>query len=106
MTETMQAFFLDLLVTADASIHSLVCDGVIRASAFGFETDAGYFYYNSAYDADAALASPGIVLLSSLVEQQIERGAEVFDFLKGDEPYKYRHGAVARPLYLFEGTLP
>lgn len=104
MTDGMEAFFLDLLETAGASIHNLVCGGAVRASAFGFETPSGYFYYNSAYDRDAAMASPGVVLFSSLIELQIERGATVFDFLKGQEPYKYRHGAVARPLYAAEGT--
>jgi len=104
MTDEMEAFFFDLLETAGASIHNLVCGGKIRASAFGFETPNGYFYYNSAYDRDAAMASPGVVLFSSLIELQIDRGATVFDFLKGQEPYKYRYGAVARPLYVAEGT--
>lgn len=104
MTDEMEAFFLDLLETAGASIHHLVCGGAVRASAFGFETPTGYFYYNSAYDRDAAMASPGVVLFSSLIELQIDRGATVFDFLKGREPYKYRHGAVARALSVAEGT--
>ena len=106
MTPDMQSYFLDLLETAGASIHSLVCNGTIRASAFGFETDDGYFFYNSAFDPGAASASPGVVLLSTMIEQEIVRGAKVFDFLKGDEPYKFRHGASARPLYVFEGVIP
>jgi len=106
MTPVMQGFFHDLLTDAGAGIHHLVCDGRIRASAFGFETPEGYYYYNSAYDADAAMASPGVVLFSMLIERQIARGAGIFDFLKGDEPYKYRHGASPRPLLVAEGVLP
>jgi CelD/BcsL family acetyltransferase involved in cellulose biosynthesis len=106
MTATMEAFFLSLVTTAGASIHNLVCDGRTRASAFGFETPDGYYYYNSAYDPDAAMASPGVVLLASLIERQISRGAAVFDFLKGDEAYKYRHGARRRPLFVVEGVVP
>jgi CelD/BcsL family acetyltransferase involved in cellulose biosynthesis len=106
MTERMQTFFTDLLVTADAVIHDLVCDGIVRASAFGFETPGGYYYYNSAYDPDAAMASPGVVLFSSMIEDQIRRGVSVFDFLKGDERYKYRHGATPRALYVVEGEVP
>ncbi len=105
MTGEMQSFFVDLLDTAGATIHTLVCDGIPRANAFGFETDTGYFYYNSAYDMDAAMASPGIVLLASLVEAQIERGATVLDFLKGDERYKFKHGADPRPLFAVSGRL-
>jgi len=106
MTGDMQSYFEDLLDNGGAMIHTLVCDGIPRANAFGFETDDGYFYYNSAYDMDAAMASPGIVLLASMIEAQIERGARVFDFLKGDERYKFKHGASPRPLYAVSGTLP
>ena len=106
MTGGMQRYFEDLLDHAGATIHTLECDGVPRANAFGFETNDGYFYYNSAYDTDAAMASPGIVLLASLIEAQIERGATVFDFLKGDERYKFKHGAQPRQLFVVTGSLP
>ena len=105
MTGGMQQYFERLLADAGAGIHTLVCYGIPRANAFGFETEAGYFYYNSAYDMDAAMASPGIVLLAAMIETQIARGAAVFDFLKGDERYKFKHGATARPLYVVEGSL-
>ncbi|NHZ71085.1 MAG: GNAT family N-acetyltransferase [Proteobacteria bacterium] len=105
MTGGMQSYFAGLLDTGGASIHTLVCDGIPRANAFGFETEDGYYYYNSAYDVDAAMASPGIVLLASLIEAQIDRGATVFDFLKGDERYKFKHGATPRPLFAIEGHI-
>jgi len=105
MTADMQHYFADLMKHADASIYTLECDGIPRANAFGFETELGYYYYNSAYDTDAAMASPGIVLLAALVEAQIDRGAATFDFLKGGEVYKVRHGAVARPLFIIEGIV-
>lgn len=105
MTGEMQSYFEDLLDSGGATIHTLMCDGIPRANAFGFETDDGYFYYNSAYDMDAAMASPGIVLLASMIEAQIDRGARVFDFLKGDERYKFRHGASPRPLFAVTGRL-
>lgn len=103
MTAPMQSYFSELLQSANASIHLLVCDGVPRAAAFGFETEDGYYYYNSAYDPGAAMASPGVVLFSSMIETEIDRGAAVFDFLKGDERYKFRHGAEARRLHVIEG---
>ena len=49
------------------------------------------------------MASPGVVLFSAMIETEIERGAAVFDFLKGDEQYKFRHGAQPRQLYVIEG---
>lgn len=103
MTESMAAFFGDLIETAGASIHLLVCNGEAKAAAFGFETDDGYYFYNSAFDPLAQAASPGTVLLATMIEAQIERGIAVFDFLKGDERYKFQHGAVARQLYMISG---
>ncbi len=106
MTRDRQRFFEDLLDHAGACIHTLVCDGIPRAYAFGFETTNGYFFYNSAFDVDAAMASPGIVLLASMIETQIARGSSVFDFLKGDERYKFKHGATPRPLFVVAGRIP
>jgi CelD/BcsL family acetyltransferase involved in cellulose biosynthesis len=106
MTAPMENLFSELLDTAGASIHLLTCDGVARAAAFGFETEDGYFYFNSAYDPAAAMASPGVVLFASMIETEIKRGADVFDFLKGDEQYKFRHGAEPRQLFVIEGRTP
>ena len=79
-------------------------DGRPRAAAFGWADSDGFYLYNSAFDR-LSTGSPGIVLLSMLIKRAIETGGGVFDFLKGDEPYKFRLGAVARPLYRFEGSL-
>ncbi len=106
MTQAMESFFADLITDAGAVIHLLVCRDRPLAAAFGFEDEDGYFYYNSALDNDAAHASPGIVLLTAMIDHEIQRGAKVFDFLKGDESYKFRHGAHPRQLYVLEGVLP
>lgn len=71
-----------------------------RASAavFGWSGPSGYFLYNSSYDPVFADASPGVVLLASMIERAIGEGMPRFDFLKGDEAYKFRLGATERPL--------
>ena len=73
------------------------------AAAFVWGDADGFYLYNSAVDRSSG-GSPGIVLLSMLIERAIRDGCRVFDFLKGDEPYKFRLGAVARPLFKFEGS--
>jgi len=65
-----------------------------------------YYLYNSASDPAVGHASPGVVLVSALFEDRIARGTRIFDFLKGDEPYKFRYGARPRPLFLLEGRFP
>ena len=107
MTPEMAAMFGELHSSAGAVIDVLVSDaGSPVAAAFGFEDDDGYYLYNSAYEPAARSASPGIVMLASLIERAIDAGKPTFDFLKGDETYKFRHGAEPRPLFALTGTVP
>jgi len=106
MTPEVGELFADLHETAGGVIDVLTTHaGDPVAAAFGFEDDDGYYLYNSAYDPEARQASPGIVMLASLIERAIAAGKPVFDFLKGDESYKFRHGAHPRPLFALTGTV-
>ncbi|HJR45522.1 MAG TPA: GNAT family N-acetyltransferase [Actinomycetota bacterium] len=69
------------------------------ASTFSFRADNSFYLYNSAYEPDAARLSPGLVLVSELVRESIEKGVTYFDFLRGPERYKYELGAQAVPLH-------
>jgi CelD/BcsL family acetyltransferase involved in cellulose biosynthesis len=69
------------------------------ASTFSFELDDTFYLYNSAYEPDAGRVSPGLVLVSQLVHDAIERGLKTFDFLRGPERYKYQLGSQAVPLH-------
>lgn len=105
MTPPMERFFAALHERAGAVIDLLSgADGVPVAAAFGFEDAAAYYLYNSAYDPEASHASPGVVLIAMLIESAIAAGHTGFDFLKGDEAYKFRLGAEARPLYVLSGV--
>lgn len=78
------------------------------AATFGFELDKRLYLYNSAYEPEARSSSPGLMLVSELVKEAIERGFERFDFLRGPERYKYQLGAQALPLNnvkVFRGTV-
>jgi CelD/BcsL family acetyltransferase involved in cellulose biosynthesis len=106
ITERMKTFFSVLIEDADASIDLLTVDDRPVAAAFGFADAGAYYLYNLAYAADLADSSPGIVLLSAMIEQAIVTGLIRFDFLKGDERYKYQMGAFDRPLSIVEGVFP
>ncbi|MEA3510654.1 MAG: GNAT family N-acetyltransferase, partial [Actinomycetota bacterium] len=91
---------------AGAAVDLLSVAGTPVAAAFVFtDTDALYLY-NSSYAEDASDTSPGIVLLTSMIERSIDDGVRRFDFLKGDEQYKYRLGAIDRPLTVVQGRFP
>lgn len=68
------------------------------ASTFGFELEDRFYLYNSAFDPDSKRLSPGMMLVSQLIEEYSERDFRIFDFLRGPERYKYKLGAEAVPL--------
>jgi len=101
MTKEMEAYFRELLSLEGWGIDALVDErDRMVAGGFAFENDDGYFLYNSAFDPVHSDVSPGVVLIAGLIELAIDRGARVFDFLKGDESYKFRLGAEPRQLYV------
>jgi CelD/BcsL family acetyltransferase involved in cellulose biosynthesis len=55
--------------------------------------------YNSGFHPDHAALSPGLVLLAALVRDAIARGKRRFDFLRGEERYKYEFGPTAEDVY-------
>jgi CelD/BcsL family acetyltransferase involved in cellulose biosynthesis len=68
----------------------LELDGRPAAAWYGWRLGERYSYYNSGFDSAFAALSPGLVLISAVIESAFEEGASVFDFLLGEESYKYR----------------
>ena len=100
MTDPMAEFFRAVLGLPGWHVDALVTEhGHVTAAAFAFEDDDAYYLYNSGYEPGLRHVSPGIVMLGLLIEQAADSPRHVFDFLKGDEIYKYRLGAQARQLY-------
>jgi CelD/BcsL family acetyltransferase involved in cellulose biosynthesis len=106
MDEAMHRWFVALCDEVGAHVDLLSGDdGVPLAAAIGFEEEGAFYLYNSAYEPSASHVSPGVVLLTELVARAISEERTVFDFLKGDEPYKYKLGAEPRPLYTVTTTI-
>lgn len=69
-------------------------NGEKAATMLNFDYQDSILVYNSGYNPHKyARLSPGIVLLSYCIQWAIELGRSKFDFLRGDEEYKYRFGA-------------
>ncbi len=103
MTDLMEEMFTDLLRADGWRLDALYGENDLPAAVvIGYSDADGYYLYNSAYDPDLRHVSPGVVLLTELISATIAGGGEVFDFLKGSEPYKFRMGARARPLHVVE----
>lgn len=101
MTPAREEFFGVLIGEPGWRLDILRTPGRRQATAclFSYVDDEGVYLYNSAYDPGLADASPGVAIVSSMIEQACREGLPRFDFLKGDETYKFRLGAAARPLF-------
>jgi CelD/BcsL family acetyltransferase involved in cellulose biosynthesis len=81
------------------SLDFLEAGGRRVASTFSFRHERTFYLYNSAYDASLRAISPGFIQVVKLIERSITGGDNRFDFLRGEERYKYDLGAVALPLH-------
>jgi CelD/BcsL family acetyltransferase involved in cellulose biosynthesis len=78
-----------LAATALIRFDELWLDGECRASIYGLDNGKTFYYYNSGYDPAFAGFSVGLVLLGMSIRGACERGATTYDFLRGDETYKF-----------------
>lgn len=74
----------------------LEVDGEKAAGYFNFDYGNRIWVYNSGMDIRFRDLSAGWVLLGYLLEWANEQGREEFDFMRGDEDYKYRFGGIDR----------
>jgi CelD/BcsL family acetyltransferase involved in cellulose biosynthesis len=82
----------DLLEKNILRLYTLSLDGEIVGVLYGFLYSKKFYYYLSGFDPKFYKYSIGTVLTSYAIEKSIEEKAEIFDFLRGDEEYKYRFG--------------
>lgn len=93
----MQGFFHEVarfsLAQGWLELSFLLINGQKAASMFCFAYHKRTLVYNSGYDPQRfGSLSPGIVLLAYHIRDSIVKGRTAFDFLRGDEAYKYRFG--------------
>lgn len=75
-------------------------DGNRAAGLFNFDYKDRIWVYNSGLDpSQYGALSLGVVLTTAAIERAIADGRKTFDFLRGDEEYKYRFGAVDTAVY-------
>ncbi|MFC2036746.1 GNAT family N-acetyltransferase [Chloroflexota bacterium] len=98
MDPQMQGFFFEVAQVLQAQgwlqLAFVEMDGEKAATLLNFDYGDRIFVYNSGYDpAQFRHLSPGIVITARSIEKAIALGRDKFDFLRGDEIYKYRFGA-------------
>lgn len=82
-------------------------EGRPAAALFNFDYRGRIWVYNSGLDpALFSSLSPGVVLTATAIERAIQQGRTEFDFLRGNEEYKYRFGAVDTHIFRLNIALP
>ncbi len=78
----------------------LILEGELAASIFCFRYRDAILVYNSGFDPQAwPRLAPGVALFGQRIKRAIESGQRTFDFMQGNERYKYDLGAQDRPIY-------
>lgn len=93
-SKRVQAFHRDVarafLANGWLRLHLLTVDGTIRAALYCFAWGRSTVYYLGGFAPELSKYSLGTLLTGKAIRQAIEEGCEEFDFLRGNEGYKYR----------------
>lgn len=100
LSESMRAQMRAIIHAAHAGgwlwLAFLEADGRRVAAALNFDYNNKLWAYNTGVDRAYMDLSPGWVLLGHVIQWCCENGRAEFDFMRGDEEYKYRFGAAKR----------
>lgn len=98
-----ERFFVDVLTEAAARdtlrLAVLELDGERLATCISIDYGSAYLLYNSGYDPTYSRLSVGLLNKALAIKGAIASGRRTFDFLRGDERYKYDLGALDRWVY-------
>lgn len=77
-------------------IYILLFDTVPVAFIYGYYYDRKFWFYQTSFDSTFNQDSPGNIILQMAIESLIKEGAREFDFLRGEEDYKYIYAPQER----------
>lgn len=103
LTPPRVAFVRDVTLALAARdqvrVYLLELDGTRVAGSLCFRYGDKYFGYNSGYDPEYRSLAVGLLNHALCLERVISQGARYFDFMRGDEHYKYDLGAKDREIH-------
>jgi CelD/BcsL family acetyltransferase involved in cellulose biosynthesis len=76
-------------------------DGRRASGTLSFADGDRWLLYNSGYDPEYRQQSVGLLLKAWSIRYAIENGFREYDFLRGDEAYKYDLGGRDRKLFRY-----
>lgn len=79
-------------------LYILRLNGEAAAAWYGFNYNGVFYFYQSGFDPRFLKQSVGLVMTGLAIKSAIEDGARVYDFLLGDERYKFLWASEQREL--------
>lgn len=103
LDERMAAFFRRVGQSFAAEgwmrLNLMEVNGQDVAASVAFSRGDRVLLYNSGLDPEYRVHSVGIALHAADIQQAVSQGKEWYDFLRGNEPYKYDLGGRDNPIY-------
>ena len=110
LTPERELFFREMAVAlAEVGVLRLWFleqNGRAVSSALCFDYCGRRLLYNSGFDPAYAELSVGLLLKATCIQDAIEQNLTSFEFLRGDEPYKYHLGGVDQAVYCMTVSRP
>ncbi len=86
--------------------YCLEADGKRIAVFYCYRFRNQIFYFQAGFDPDYERLRPGLVLIGHALEHAIEEGNFIFDFLRGEHPYKTQWGKSRRETHTMVAYRP
>ena len=103
LTPERETFFLDIaresVSRGQFRLSFLEVNGENVAACICFDYGEDYLLYNSGYDPSYSRLSVGLINKALSLQSAIEEGRKTFNFLKGNERYKYNLGGQDEPVF-------
>lgn len=77
-------------------------NGTAAAAFYGFRHQRRFYFYQSGFDPAYNKYSVGVAMVALTIKDAIDEGADEYDFLHGDEQYKFRWTKDTRELRRLE----
>ncbi|MDQ3282027.1 MAG: GNAT family N-acetyltransferase [Acidobacteriota bacterium] len=96
----LTTFYRDLAHELDRRgwlrMYRLIAEGKVVSANFAIVFRNRFMHFINGTDYSTKVQSPGVVLHYCMIERSIAEGVREYDFLWGEEPYKYDWGAERR----------
>ena len=103
LTSDREQFFSELAQELSSRdqfrLFFLEINDVRVASCICFDYNGSYMLYNSGYDPEYSALSVGLLNKALCIQEAIESGKSKFDFLRGNERYKYNLGGANQTIH-------